>query len=220
MSDKLKITLRRCGWLLALLCFIFVPRIIYNLQPELDIVESSVYIENYYSSLNETAVSIEVTFNKSVSSGYITISYYDASDNFLQSKRSYLFSYNKTAKDSYETIKGKVDSYEITSFEFEPDDGFTMRVVKYSGIFISAIMLLAAIMLSYKEREVNGQLVAAYAGYYHHKLYVNGILYDEHNTFMSWTPIYLSTTLDDGTNIDATISLTNRISIKANNRLV
>ena len=43
---------------------------------------------------------------------------------------------------------------------------------------------------------------------------------DEHNTLVSFTPIQLSTTTDDGIKIEAMISLTNKISIKANYRLI
>lgn len=48
---------------------------------------------------------------------------------------------------------------------------------------------------------------------------VNGVKTDEHNTIMSFTPIYLSCTLEDGTNLQATVSLTNRISLKINDLL-
>ena len=43
---------------------------------------------------------------------------------------------------------------------------------------------------------------------------------DEHNTLVSFTPIQLSTTTDDGIKIEAMISLTNKISIKENYRLI
>lgn len=44
--------------------------------------------------------------------------------------------------------------------------------------------------------------------------------YDEHNTLSSFTPIVLKTTRDDGMVITATISLTNRIAVKINDKLI
>ena len=50
-------------------------------------------------------------------------------------------------------------------------------------------------------------------------LKMDGEVLDEHNTFATFTAIVLSCTLDDGTRLQATISLTNRIALKINDRL-
>ena len=62
--------------------------------------------------------------------------------------------------------------------------------------------------------------ISVYAGWYQHTLRINGKLCDEHNTLVNFTPIQLSTTTGDGIKIEAMISLTNRISIKANDKLI
>ena len=58
-----------------------------------------------------------------------------------------------------------------------------------------------------------------YAGWYHHYILINGEKYDEHNTITFFTPILLSASLDDGSEVKATISLTNRIALKINGKL-
>lgn len=42
---------------------------------------------------------------------------------------------------------------------------------------------------------------------------------DENNTFQTYVPIYLSTTIDDEKHIEVTISTMNRISLKVNDKL-
>ena len=87
-------------------------------------------------------------------------------------------------------------------------------------LVFSFVFFGASLFLSYKEYNYFGKQLSVYAGWFHHTLRVNGEVCDEHNTITSWTPIKLSTTLYDGTKIDATITLTNRISLKANDKLL
>ena len=91
--------------------------------------------------------------------------------------------------------------------------------LEYFTIYALA-MFIASLFLSYKQYNYNGATISVYAGWYHHALRINGEIFDEHNTLMSFTPIKLSTTLDNGTVLEATISLSNRIVLKINNRVV
>ena len=54
-------------------------------------------------------------------------------------------------------------------------------------------MLLAALSLSYKEREINGEKVSVYAGYYNHCIYINDIKCDDHGSFFILFGILLIT---------------------------
>lgn len=81
------------------------------------------------------------------------------------------------------------------------------------------MFFIASLLLSYKDYEYNGNNIVVYAGWYHHYIKVNGNKIDEHNTLVSFTAILLSCTLDDGTDIKVTITMTNRISLKINNQL-
>lgn len=218
MDEKRKVLMHRLIWLAIVLLIIFIPIIVNACQPALEIIDDNGYVDTYYTYSDETSVDIDITFNREVSSGYATVKFYDSSNYLLETKRIYFYGYNdKTVENSYTTVKGKVDKYEIISYEFEPTND-----TAYIYIFLlpAIIMLIGALLLSYREYDYNGKKVSVYAGWYHHNIRVNGELCDEHNTIMSWTPIKLSTTLEDGTKLDATISLTNRISLKANNRLL
>lgn len=81
------------------------------------------------------------------------------------------------------------------------------------------LFFICALLLSCKIYRYNGMEIIVYAGWYHHYIKVSGVLVDTHNTILSYTPIVLSATLEDGTELQATISLTNRISLKINNKL-
>ena len=84
---------------------------------------------------------------------------------------------------------------------------------------IVPLFLIGSLLLSCKVYDYDGKEVIVYAGWFHHYMKVSGVPLDEHNTIMYFTPIVLSTTLKDGTILQATISLTNRISLKINNQL-
>lgn len=218
MNERQKIKFHKYGWFFIILLIIIVPIIITSSQPELEIVDDNGYIDYYYEYIDETSVDIYITFNRNVNSGYATIKYYDASNRFLETIRSYFYAYNeKTAESSYISVNGKVDTYEIVSYEFEPANSSRLL---YILLLFAIPMFIGAALLSYKEYDYNGKKISVYAGWFHHTLRVNGAICDEHNTLMSRTPIKLSTTLDDGTVLDATVSLTNRISLKANNKLI
>lgn len=88
----------------------------------------------------------------------------------------------------------------------------------YGNVFV-ILIFIASLFLTYKEYEYNGNEIIVYAGWYHHYIKVNGNILDEHNTLVTFTAIPLACTLDDGTDLEVTITTTNRISLKINNRL-
>jgi len=196
---------------------IFIPIIANAVQPELKLVDEHLYIDYYYSSLNETSIDIELTFNRKVNSGYATIAFYDSNNNYLETKKIYCYAYEATTvENTYTTISGKVDKYEILSFDFNT----SYQLIWLYHFLIPVILLfIGALLISYKEYEVEGKIVSVYAGWYHHTLRVDGEKFDEHNTIISYIPIKLSTTLNKKTKLEATISMTNRISLKVNDKL-
>lgn len=85
-------------------------------------------------------------------------------------------------------------------------------------IFFFAFFI-SSLFLSCKYYVYEGRDIIVYAGFYHHYMTVDGRRVDEHNTITSFTPIILSCTLPEGTHLFATVSLTNRISLKINDML-
>ena len=218
MNERNKVIIHRLSWLFIVILIIFLPIIINGIKPKLDIVDDEGYVNDYYSSLNETSVTIYITFNREVNSGYATVKYYDSSNHLLETKRTYFTAYGeKVAKSFLLYVDGEVASYEIVSFEF--DTAFTSEWI-YSFFLPAILMFIASLLICYREYNYNGKKLSVYAGWYHHTLRVDGVKCDEHNTVISFTPLKLSTTLDDGTKLEATISLTNRVALKINDKLV
>lgn len=217
MSDRVKIHVRRLIWLFIGLVVIALPRYLDSRKPELALLYDEVAIVDYYASLDETAVSIELTFNREVESGYVKISFYDELNNFLETKNIYLDSHGKQASNLYVIIKGEVGGYEILSGEFDASNNYLFY--SYILLFPIGVMFVASLFLNYKEYHFKGMVISVYAGWIHHTLRINGEKYDEHTTLFSYVPIKLSTTVND-VKIKATVSrFCNRIALKINDKL-
>lgn len=219
LYEKKKLLIHRLVWLALLLLGIIIPIIISNsLKKEVEIIDDSGYINAYYESFNETNCEIEVVFNREVDSGYIMVAFYDSTGKLLSKENGYFYGYNNTLSSTF-YIDGKVDSYEILSYDISAsNDMWYIPIFVYVDIMFFATFI-CSLLLSYKTYEYNGNNIVVYAGWYHHYIKVNGQKLDEHNTIISFTAIPLSCTLDDGTDIKATITMTNRISLKINNQL-
>lgn len=98
------------------------------------------------------------------------------------------------------------------------DNGVYISIFIYID-FVIFLFFIASLLLSCKVYDYNGYEIVVYAGFYHHYIKVNGRKVDEHDTVISFTAILLSCTLNDGTDMQATITMTNRISLKINNQL-
>lgn len=227
MDEKKKIQIHRWIWAIVCLFCLLFPSMIDALQPELEIVDSNCYIQEYYESLDETSCELEVTFNREVYSGDVTVAFYDDNGNYLETVKCYCipdYIDGKIAVDSYCSVKGEMSYFEIVSYDIEPEAGAYWALV---GFLIIAIpIFIASLLLSYKEITWKGKKISVYAGFYHHTLRVDGELCDTHNTISTFSAIKLSTTIKDEAEtekesiVEATITLTNRISIKVDNKLV
>ena len=132
----------------------------------------------------------------------------------------YFYGYGKTFSTTF-FVDGEVDSYKILTGKFcaaNEKDHMTIILFICGDIFIFA-GFVCSLFLSCKAYEYNGDEIVVYAGWYHHYIKINGVKTDEHNTLMYMTPILLSCTLEDGTDLQATITLTNRISLLYGNAL-
>lgn len=209
------------SFVLLLFGIIIIPIIIANApSQETEIVEVNGYINGYYESLDKTDCEIEVVFNTNVDSGYITVAFYDGSGKLLAKKNEYFYGYDNTLSSSF-TIDGKVDSFEILDHNISAY--YDVKIIMIIIIIVVDIFVFAffisSLFLSCKVYDYNGNEIIIYAGWYHHYIKVNGTKTDEHNTLITFTAISLSCILSDGTDIKATISLSNRISLKINNLL-
>lgn len=223
LYEKKKILVRRIVWGILLAIGIVVP-VILALQPveEATLINDKGYVTEYYEFTDMTDCEIEVTFDREVSSADIVVAFYDGNGNFLAREEGYFTGYDNELSASF-FIDGQVDSYEIVSCELSVSSNYYDNFIWYFIIYIFDVFAFAffvcALLLSCKVYEYDGKMILVYAGYYHHYLKADGVKMDEHNTLFSFTAIPLSCTLDDGTVLSATISMTNRISLKINDRL-
>ena len=221
LYEKKKLLIHRLIWFLLLLLGIIIPIIISNVpSKDVEIINDNGYINEYYESLDETNCEIEVIFNCEVDSGYILVAFYDSNGKLLSKENGYFYGHDNTVSSTF-FIDGKVDSYEILSYDINAsnDTVYIVTMLFIYGDIIVFTLFIASLLLSYKAYEYNGNEIVVYAGWYHHYIKVNGNKTDEHNTLVSFTAIPLSCTLDDGTDITVVITMTNRISLKINNQL-
>lgn len=102
-------------------------------------------------------------------------------------------------------------------------DGLVFLALVYILPFIDFIIFLifvCTLCLHCKTYTFRGNSIVVYAGFCNHYIKANGVKCDEHNTLISFTPIVMSCKLDDGTMLQATISMSNRIALKANDKLL
>lgn len=219
MREKRFILINRIIFLTLLLLNIFLPIILSNCQTELELLDSNLYCE-YDENTGYSNCEIELIFNKNISSGSVEVYFYDGSDNLIDSETAYFFETGSVVVDEITYINGEVVSYELDYLDFNAELEFLdFAYLFYFLVPITLTLFIASLFLSYKKYEHNGQVIEVYAGYNNHYIKVNNEKYDEHKTLATFSPIVLSCTLDSGEKVQATISLTNRVSLKINDKL-
>ena len=190
-------------------------------KSEAAFVDDNGYIESYYESLDSTTCEIVLKFDKNVNGADATVSFYDADGNLLDTQRETFFGYEAIEVSRTFYVDGKVEYYSVEDISVEMP-GVSEEVIITDIILLLIVLcwLLCAFMLSCKEYEYNDHHIVVYAGFVKHYIKIDGEKMDEYNTAVSFVPITMSTTLVSGEIIDATISLSNRISVKLNNRLL
>lgn len=220
MKEKRFINFNRIIFLAILLLNIFLPIILSNRQTELELVDSNLYCD-YDENTGYSNCVLELIFNKNISSGSVEVYFYDESDNLITSETAYFFETNSVVVDEISYINGNIVSYELDYLDFNAELEFLDFVyLFYYFIPVTILLFIQSLLLCYRKYEYNGQTIEIYAGYYNHYIKVNSEKYDEHKTLATFSPIVLSCTLDSGEKIQATISLTNRVSLKLNDKLL
>lgn len=222
MADKWKIAFHRIFWAIVLLIGVIVPIVIMisSSKVSANIVSDSGNLDSYYDSLGESRVTLELTFDRKIYSCDVTIEFYDKNHLITDKVNETFYAYDDTTVSSSFYVDGEADSYAITDYNVTVSNntGIIVYCIYMADIF-SLAMFICALLLSCKVYDYYGNTIVVYAGWFHHYIKVNGVKTDEHNTLISFTPIYLSSTMDDGTHLEARISLTNRISLKINDKL-
>ena len=230
-ADKKKIKMHKIIWSVIFAISIILPFIFIfcnsscNADKEATIVSTTGKLDDYYEYINTSSCTITLTFDIYVDSGYVQVEFYDKNGKLLADKTDYFYAYSNEVDVHFYSIDGKVSSYDVVGCYAIQDLSYNrligtqiFRAMIYLSILILAFFI-SALLLTCKIYEYNGNIITVYAGWSNHFIKVNGVKADEHNTFISYSPIYLSTHLPDGTYLQATISTMNRISLKINNVL-
>ena len=190
---------------------IILPIIITFLKPKLTLVSSSLEKEDSSTTLYE----LTLLFNQRVDYGDVKIILYDSEGQIVDEITEF-FNHSGKEVSSLLTIDKDFESYVVESYDFE---------IQYS-IFLLYILLgitlpifISTFFIQYKEYKFKDNIISVYAGYTYHFLKINGEIYDEYRELFSLTPIKLNTILDDNTKIEATISTSNHIFLKINDKL-
>lgn len=173
----------------------------------------------YYSSLNESSCEIQLECNRRVDGATAEICFY-ATENLtypICTKTVEMFGIGDTLTAYVHDIPDNVKSFQIKSITIQ--DNISCLLIFSCACLPALLFFISALLLSCNVYIYNDKKIVVYAGWYHHYILINGEKYDEHNTITFFTPILLSASLDDGSEVKATISLTNRIALKINGKL-
>ena len=173
----------------------------------------------YYSSLNESSCEIQLECNRRVDGATAEICFY-ATENLtypICTKTVEMFGIGDTLTAYVHNIPDNVKSFQIKSITIQ--DNISRLLIFSCACLPALLFFISALLLSCNVYIYNDKTIVVYAGWYHHYILINGEKYDEHNTLISFTPITLTATLDDGSEVKATISLTNRVALKINGKL-
>ena len=206
--------------------------------PPIEIEAEGCYILEYYEYLEETTCELEITFNQNVYSGRVTVAFYDVNGYELETLSIDLnsddyWSYGTTMVNTYFTVEGKVDSYEIIDYsEIESAeldlyyDDIDNSASIFGGIlglwifirgFYVIPLALTSLFFSCKTYRVGEHVIVVYAGRMKHYIKIDGQKYDEKNALISFSAIKLNATMETGEQIEVYIpSFTKRISLRVN----
>ena len=211
MNEREKIVRLKKLWGFITLLIIILPIIITFLKPKLNLVSSSLEKEDNSTTFYE----LTLLFNRSVDYGDATIILYDSEGKIIDEITESFYDSGKKVS-TFLIIDEDFESYYIESYDFEIQN----TIFLLYGLLIFVIpILISTFFLQYKEYKFKNNIISVYAGYTYHFLKINGEIYDEYRELFSLTPRKLNTILDDNTKIEATISTSNHIFLKINDKL-
>ena len=228
LFEKKKLLIHRLIWGIAFAVSVIavIAMIIALIKPEpetqIELVSDSGYILEYWEYLEETECEIDIVFDGEVDSGTLTVEFFDPEEDSLGVYTESYYAVDSKAEVIY-FVDGMVDSYRIVDYTVydygEFDIGMYFATVIAAWIsFCLLLMFIGALMLSCKVYQFEGHQIIVYAGFCHHYIKIDDEKYDEHNTILTFSPINMSCVVGEH-HLEATVTLTNRISLKIDGRL-
>lgn len=119
----------------------------------------------------------------------------------------------------YRTISAVVTTVMVIMFIVSLAKNSVSSMLYLYGVTVGAVFFVTSFFVHYKRATVGENTIEIYAGYYHHYLKVNGETVDEHNSLIYFLPIVFETVLTGGDMLKVTITLSNGITVKINDKL-
>lgn len=228
LFEKKKLLIHRLIWGIAFAVSVIavIAMIIALIKPEpetqIELVSDSGYILEYWEYLEETECEIDIVFDGEVDSGTLTVEFFDPEEDSLGVYTESYYAVDSKAEVIY-FVDGMVDSYRIVDYTVydygELDIGMYFATVIVVWISLCLLlMFIGALMLSCNVYQFDGHQIIVYAGFCHHYIKIDDEKYDEHNTILTFSPINMSCVVGEH-HLEATVTLTNRISLKIDGRL-
>lgn len=217
MSPKRFITANRIIVFLILVAIVITILLLNYAPPMSKLVDVELDYWGYDDLLDQTTCDITLIFKDEVYWGTMTVSFADANHTIIDTQTESFYGQNKQVTERF-YVYGKAAYYKVEECYVEKIDvDLAITILVWIAVFVFLIFIYT-LLLSVKVYHFGGHKIVVYAGWYNHYITFDGEKVDEHNTIVTYSPIYLSCKID-GLYLEAAISLTNRISLKINGRL-
>lgn len=214
INEKIKPLLHIIITLTLALLLSIIPFIIIKVKPEIEIIDYQCY-----TSDNTFYMTISLN-NSYLKNGTVHVSFYDSSNNFVESSDIHFFgSDSEMTESSWAYISDDISFYSIDDYSFSYNNTIEYLIITLSLIILIP-MFFDSLTYSYREFDIGNHKISVYAGLFHNTLRIDGKIYDKETTFVNFTPNFLSTIIDN-TKIDVMITpYLNSVYVKANGLLI
>lgn len=206
--------------IVALICVIIMI-VISAPKSQAVLIDDEGYVESYSDILDSTTCEIVLNFDKEIYSADVLVSFYDENNDYLGNEYSTFYAFDDDEVSERFYVDGEVGYYSVDIINIEMP-GLSGEAIIIDTILSLLVMcwLIDSFLLSCKKYNVDGCEIIVFAGFANHYIKANGVKIDEYKTVFKFSPITMNATLENGKVITATVSTTNRIAVKINNRLV
>lgn len=219
--EREKILIIRLITIIICLLIFIIPFIV-DVVNKVEII-SDTCETRYYEYEDESYCKVTITIDKDViltDNSKIKVEFFDVNEYSLGVYDSDFLNFtDEKQKHTYFNITGNVEYYEILDYELHVYNVIA-KIICWGLAFFVFIFFIETLTLNYKRYKIANNEIIVYVGLFHHYIKINDVIADEHNTLITFSPIYLSCAMDQDNMINVTITTFNRISLQCNNMLV
>lgn len=226
MVEKRRVLTNKLVWAALLMIGIamfFITAFV--ILQSVSVVSDKLTVTEYNEKADFTRFDYEITFDKAVDMGAVTVEIYDDENQLIRTQLRLFFNSEDNVRTlvSPTVVQGKIGYCKVVEWS----DIRVSKTTKYIAwsvlIVIDLIMLaifIASMFLNSKTYIYDDKEIVVYAGWFNYYIKVDGQLLDKCKAVCRRSAINLSCTLQDGAEINSTISFSKRIALKINGELV